>query len=94
MLATARNYPNALSGSVLAHTLDAPLPLTEPDHVPDGVLDLMADLSVDRVVLLGGPGAIHTAVEDNLKARLGDDQVDRIAGSATRPPCAWPRSRC
>lgn len=83
VLATARNYPDALAGSVLAHTLAAPLLLVEPDTIPQPVLDTLNELGVNQIVLLGGETAISPPVEAQLADRFGDGQVDRIAG-ATR----------
>jgi hypothetical protein len=82
VLATARNYPDALSGSVLAHTLDAPLLLVEPNTVPAPVLNAMDRLGVTDVVLLGGEAAISSAAEEQLAAHLGGaNRVDRISGA-------------
>jgi putative cell wall-binding protein len=69
LLATARNYPDALAAAALARRVDAPLLLTEPGALPAPVADALPRLGVREVVILGGPGAVSDAVE----ARLRDE---------------------
>jgi rare lipoprotein A len=79
LLATAGDFPDALAAGVVAGRLDAPLLLTNQDHLPDIVADELDRLGVERVWLLGGPGAISTGVETELLIRGHD--VRRLAGS-------------
>lgn len=79
LLARADAYPDALASSALAGLYQAPVLLTARDGVPDAVLDELARLEADRVVLLGGPGALSPAVEDDLRA-AGIGSVTRIQG--------------
>ncbi len=79
LLARADTYPDALTGTVLAHAEQAPLLLTDRDGVPTAVAAELERLGVERVVLLGGPAAISNAVRDDLAA---DYAVSRVGGSS------------
>jgi putative cell wall-binding protein len=84
ILTTGQNWPDALGGSALAGVLGAPVLLTLTDTLPDAVIGEIARLDADRVIVLGGPGAVSAAVEQRLSA-LGftGDGLERIGG-ATR----------
>ncbi|WP_453993406.1 SpoIID/LytB domain-containing protein [Bacillus nitroreducens] len=69
---------DALSGSVFAQKVKAPLLLTLPDEVPDLVLNQIKSLNPETVYLLGGTGAISKAVEDQLRKSY---KVTRINGT-------------
>lgn len=79
LLASAADYPDALSGSALAGALDAPLLLTSPTGLDAGVADEIVRLHADRAVLLGSGGALGEGVAADL-ADLGLD-VERAAGA-------------
>ena len=79
VLATARDFPDALAGAVLANRLGAPLLLTEPHRLPTAVATELARLEVGTVTILGGRGAVSQAVEDAL-ADAGIE-VGRMQGS-------------
>lgn len=82
LLARAHDYPDALAGVQLAAALDAPLLLTARESLhPDAAAEL-ARLAPDRVVLLGGIGALSDAVRGAVVGALPDATVDRIAGSS------------
>jgi putative cell wall-binding protein/streptogramin lyase len=84
ILTTGQNWPDALGGSALAGVLHAPVLLTLTDTLPDVVIAELARLDADRVVVLGGPGAVSTAVEQRLSALgFSGDGLERIGG-ATR----------
>jgi putative cell wall-binding protein/streptogramin lyase len=84
ILTTGQNWPDALGGSALAGVLDAPVLLTLTDTLPDVVIGELARLDADRVIVLGGPGAVSGAIEQRLSA-LGftGGGLERIGG-ATR----------
>ena len=77
LLASAANFPDALAGGPLAHTLDAPLLLTGTDSVPAATEEALATLDPERVTILGGPGAVSQAVEASLRERY---EVRRLSG--------------
>lgn len=83
VIATGRNWPDALGGSALAGALEGPILLTEPSALPAVVLDEIRRLGATHAVILGGTSAVSSAVEGALKAELGSGAgiVDRIAGS-------------
>jgi putative cell wall-binding protein len=78
VLATARNYPDALAAAAIAHGLEGPLLLTDVDALPEAVLSELRRLGVSQVWIMGGPVAISTAVERQLR-EAGLDVV-RVAG--------------
>lgn len=63
-LATGLKFPDALAGSSLAATLDAPLYVVPTDCVPGAVVSQFHRMGVGQVTLLGGPASLTTAVED------------------------------
>ena len=82
VIATGRNWPDALGGSALAGVLDAPILLTEPTALPAAVLSEIDRLGATHATILGGVGAVSAEVETALKAELGTAPgvVTRIAG--------------
>lgn len=62
-LVTGLNFPDALSGSAWAGTLDAPLYVTRPDCVPVATLQAMQGQGVGYVTLIGGTASLTTKVE-------------------------------
>ncbi|MBW3664599.1 MAG: cell wall-binding repeat-containing protein [Actinobacteria bacterium] len=78
VLATARNYPDALAAAAIAHGLEGPLLLTDVDALPEAVLSELRRLEVSQVWIMGGPMAISTVVERQLR-EAGLDVV-RVAG--------------
>ncbi|QBI20260.1 trypsin-like serine protease [Egibacter rhizosphaerae] len=78
LLATARDFPDALAAGALAQAEGAPLLLTEPHGLPTDVRDALVRLDPDAVTVLGGSRAVAPAVEDELAA-LGLE-VERVAG--------------
>lgn len=83
VLATGRNWPDALGGASLAGAVDAPVLLVDKNAVPAVVMDEIRRLGVDRVFILGGTAAIGPVVETLLVSEFGRPAVERIAG-ATR----------
>jgi len=76
-IATGEDFPDALAGSALAGARDAPLMLTKQDRLPDPTRAQLDRLAPERVVVLGGTGAVSNAVVTELG---GNGTVDRIAG--------------
>lgn len=67
VLATGRNFPDALTGSVLAHKVNGPLLLTESDHLTPAVSAELKRLGTQEVYLLGGTVALNSGIEQSLK---------------------------
>lgn len=80
VLATGENWPDALGGSALAGALDAPVLLTKSDVLPAEVRAEIERLATGRVVVLGGPSSVSTAVVEAVDAIPGTS-VERIGGS-------------
>ena len=80
-VASARNYPDALTGSVLASLSATPLLLVEPSgELPAPTVTALQALRPNRIVIFGGPAAVASDVFEALKpyARSGD--VSRLFG--------------
>jgi len=67
VLATGRNFPDALTGTVLAHKVNGPLLLTESDHLNPAVSAELKRLGTQEVYLLGGTVALNSSIEQSLK---------------------------
>ncbi|GGK55947.1 hypothetical protein GCM10011509_00380 [Ornithinimicrobium pekingense] len=78
-IASGVDFPDALSGSALAGVQDAPVLLAKDGSLPAPTRMALQTLAPERIVILGGPGAIGTTVEQ----RLGDYSpvVERLAGT-------------
>ena len=79
VLAGAGTFADALVGAPLAAELGGPLLLTHADRLPVPVAELLEDLGVEQVVLLGGHDAIHGVVFRQL--RDAGYEVSRVAGA-------------
>ncbi|GAB4278321.1 MAG: hypothetical protein Kow0056_10500 [Coriobacteriia bacterium] len=79
VIATARDFPDALAAGPLAHALSAPILPTEPDALPQGTVDEIARLGATKAVVMGGFRAVAQSVEDDLR-NAGITVVERVAG--------------
>lgn len=70
VLATGRNFPDALAANALAGAVNAPILLTEPNDLPDETLDAIECLhnpdGSTTVHVVGGPSAVGQGVRDEL----------------------------
>ncbi len=66
--ATGLTFADALTGSVLAAKMDAPMLLTRPDRVPADVFQLVKEKNPDSLIALGGTGSVSDSVIALLKA--------------------------
>lgn len=80
VLATASGYADALAATALAGRLEGPVLLTPPADLPDIVLDELARLGVEEVVLMGGPAALSRRAESTAASVDTVGTVRRIAG--------------
>lgn len=82
ILATGRDWPDALASAPLSQKLDAPLLLSEPGSLPSSTANELARLSPDSIVILGGEQALSSDVasEAAAAAGIGVSAVRRIAG--------------
>ena len=70
-LATGKSFPDALGGGPVAGSLPGALLLVTPTAVPATVLAELARLDPDRIVILGGTGAVAQGVESQVQGLLG-----------------------
>ncbi|MEO6294991.1 MAG: cell wall-binding repeat-containing protein [Candidatus Limnocylindria bacterium] len=70
-VATGVNFPDALGGGPVAGGLPGPLLLVPTNSVPSSVAAELQRLDPDRVVILGGTGAVSSAVVSQIQALLG-----------------------
>ncbi|AJD92172.1 hypothetical protein JMA_28550 [Jeotgalibacillus malaysiensis] len=80
VIATGKNYPDALSATPLAYKYDAPLLLTAPDQLSESVLNELSRLNVSKVILIGGESVISNQVVNDIKQLPAISQVERISG--------------
>ena len=78
VLATSRNFPDALAGGPLAYKEDAPMLLTINDRLGTETKKEIQRLGAEKVIILGGIGAISTDVEAELRSM--NLEIDRIGG--------------
>lgn len=67
-------FADALSGAALAGSREVPVLLTKPDHAPAVVVETLAHLDPENIVIIGGTAA----VSDQVAAQVG--ATDRIGG--------------
>lgn len=67
VLATGKNFPDALTGTVLAKKVNGPLLLTESDRLSPAVAAELQRLNTREVYLLGGTVALNAGIEESLK---------------------------
>ena len=73
-----RHYGYAVVVPPLSRKLDAPLLITKPDELPATVTRFLENNDIDRVVIVGGPNAVSSNIESDLRAEGYD--TDRISG--------------
>lgn len=78
ILAYGENYPDALASVPLAHKYDAPILLTTSDNLPATTKQIVRDLEVKNVIIIGGPGVIQSSVDTELET-MGVN-VSRVFG--------------
>jgi putative cell wall-binding protein len=79
-LADGIGFADALAAGAAAAELGGPVLLTDPGTLPAATRAELLRLQPAAVVVVGGPGAISTAVEQSVDA-LGSWTVTRVAGS-------------
>ena len=75
----ASNFPDAMTASVLAKELKAPILLTKSDKLDSRVKAEIKRLGASEVMIVGGTSSISEAVKNELK-EFDNDGVDRIYG--------------
>lgn len=84
-LATGLAFPDALAGGAVAGAAGVPLMLVPRDCIPPAVADQLARLQPQRIVLLGGTGAVGPDVERGTRcAGAPSGPTGRVAGGPVR----------
>lgn len=91
VLANGMNYPDALAGVSLAHSLNAPILLTQPTSLVAEAKAEIIRLGAAKVIILGGTGVISAAVATELEGMgltveriSGDDRFETAAAVAKK----------
>lgn len=83
IIATGRNYPDALAAGPAAGYIAAPVILVDGrGGIPASTQDLLRSLGITQAVILGGNTVVSPSVESDLAAIVGPDGVFRIAGAS------------
>ncbi len=78
VLASGLDYADALTGSVLAAQNNAPILICEKNSVPKEVMTELERLKPEKVIILGGTGAVSQEVETKIKTKV--NSVERLSG--------------
>ncbi|WP_051865112.1 cell wall-binding repeat-containing protein [Metabacillus indicus] len=79
VLATGKNFADALSIAPIAAQMNMPILLTQKDNVPQEVTNYIRDWDADKTFVIGGEAAITSAAVKNLpgKERIsGEDRYE------------------
>ncbi|WP_161958470.1 cell wall-binding repeat-containing protein [Ornithinimicrobium cavernae] len=79
-LANGTNFPDALAGAALAAKHEAPVLLVQQDRIPQPVAAQLDRLDPARIVVLGGTGAVGSAVVEQARTHATSGEVTRLAG--------------
>lgn len=80
-LASGTGFPDALSGGATAAATGMPLLLTHPTALATATAGALQRLAPSKVVIVGGVGAISSAVIRDVQAALPRAAVTRIGGA-------------
>jgi putative cell wall-binding protein len=74
VVATGRDFPDALAAGALAGRLDGPLLLVPPGTLPSTTTGLLAERADrwERAVIVGGTGAVSEAVREEIRTTTND----------------------
>ncbi len=79
-IATGSNFPDALAGAAVAGKVGGPILLVSPSAIPSATAGALSYLQPNRIVILGGTGAVSAGVATALKAYTSGS-VTRISGA-------------
>lgn len=82
IVASGEGYADSICAAGLAGALDCPIVLSEPDHLGDSAATTLRMIGVRHVILLGSTVATSEAVEESLRALVGQSgSVVRLGGT-------------
>ena len=79
IVASGRNFPDALAAGPLAHAAGVPILLTERTDLP-GITRIALESDVQQVIVAGGPVAVSDAVVSEIEGIDGIQVVERVSG--------------
>ncbi|MGI6217254.1 MAG: cell wall-binding repeat-containing protein [Coriobacteriales bacterium] len=79
VLASGKNFPDALAASSIAGIYHCPIVLTDSSALSSQASSIITSHSVKNVLIIGGPAAISSNVENSLKS-LGCTNIKRVYG--------------
>lgn len=77
---SGENWPDAVSVAPVANAAGVPIVLTAKDTLPEGARQALERFGTTAVYLVGGPNAVSTAVEQQIRALPRIESVTRIQG--------------
>ncbi|WP_066175642.1 cell wall-binding repeat-containing protein [Bacillus marinisedimentorum] len=80
VIARGDSFPDALAGTPLAHSLHAPILLTEQSKLSTATKNEIVRLGATKAIILGGKNAITQQVEIDLQ-NINVKNIERIAGN-------------
>ncbi|ADY57282.1 cell wall binding repeat 2-containing protein [Syntrophobotulus glycolicus DSM 8271] len=81
IIARSDDFPDALAGVTLAKKYNAPILVTSPSELENSVSKVLNKLRPQRIIILGGTGAISADVEKQIKKGASwTKDIERIAG--------------
>ncbi len=90
LLASGRNWPDALVAGPAAAAMQAPLVLTDPTALPGDVATLLGERELTAIGVVGGPGAVQDTVLSQAQAAVASVRADDFpatgAGAAVMVP--------
>ena len=75
-IASGTSFPDALTGSSLTGSQQAPLLVVKDDHLPTAIHDEILRLSPQGITIFGGSAAVNEEVEDLLQDLLDQTSID------------------
>jgi putative cell wall-binding protein len=89
-LTSGEAFADALAVSPLSYATKVPVLLTRRASLPQETEDLLRARQINRVVIIGGSGAVSTAIEDRLTAlQIGHERVAGPDRATTASAVAW-----
>lgn len=84
-IANGSNYPDALGAGSAASLYNGAILFTGKDQLPAATKEYLEHIGFDKVVILGGTGAVSKAVEDEIKGL--QENVVRLSGTNRYHTC-------
>lgn len=78
IIVNGRNYPDALSGSLLSKVENAPILFVDSNRVTTTTINEIKRLRANKIIILGGPIAVSKKTENSLRKHVSN--IKRISG--------------